>query len=205
MCAATLRLGRVPNGPDRCERRRCIRRALRHTIFEKASILFNGVKKDETKKGANDIDTYNKMHDHHGGDADERKKGYVDLVNSYYNLATDFYEIGWGQSFHFANRFKSGLPRRALAASIALQACLQPLRAPQLVLTVLPALIRRDPRRVDRPSRVLPGGPPGNPALGPRARLRMRHRRPAAQPGTLHRRLHHGRHAEPVPGRAHFQ
>lgn len=50
------------------------------------------------------IDKYNKMHDHYGGDATERKKEYADLVNSYYNLATDFYEIGWGQSFHFANR-----------------------------------------------------------------------------------------------------
>ena len=34
-----------------------------------------------------------------------RKEGYADLVNTYYNLATDFYEIGWGQSFHFANKF----------------------------------------------------------------------------------------------------
>lgn len=98
------------------------------------------MKKDETKKGANDIDKYNSMHDHHGGDADERKKGYVDLVNSYYNLATDFYEIGWGQSFHFANRFQSGL-RRARAASVALlaRARLPPLRALPLGLTVLPA------------------------------------------------------------------
>jgi hypothetical protein len=66
-----------------------------------------------TKKGCNDIDKYNSMHDHHGGDADERKKGYVDLVNSYYNLSTDFYEIGWGQSFHFAIRFQSMLGRGA--------------------------------------------------------------------------------------------
>ncbi|CAF3727088.1 unnamed protein product [Rotaria sp. Silwood1] len=27
------------------------------------------------------------------------------LVTSYYSLVTDFYEYGWGQSFHFANRF----------------------------------------------------------------------------------------------------
>lgn len=32
----------------------------------------------------------------------ERKGKYADMVNAYYNLATDFYEWGWGQSFHFA-------------------------------------------------------------------------------------------------------
>ena len=34
-----------------------------------------------------------------------RKKRYADMVNDYYNLVTDFYEWGWGQSFHFAPRF----------------------------------------------------------------------------------------------------
>ena len=28
------------------------------------------------------------------------------MTNSYYNLATDFYEYGWGLSFHFAPRFR---------------------------------------------------------------------------------------------------
>ena len=50
-------------------------------------------------KGAKDIDEYNKLHD--SDSADGRNASYVDLVNSYYNLATDFYEWGWGQSFHF--------------------------------------------------------------------------------------------------------
>jgi sterol 24-C-methyltransferase len=27
------------------------------------------------------------------------------MVNHFYNLVTDFYEWGWGQSFHFAPRF----------------------------------------------------------------------------------------------------
>lgn len=26
-------------------------------------------------------------------------------VNKYYDLATSFYEYGWGESFHFAHRF----------------------------------------------------------------------------------------------------
>lgn len=35
-----------------------------------------------------------------------RKEKYADMVNHFYNLVTDFYEWGWGQSFHFAPRFK---------------------------------------------------------------------------------------------------
>jgi sterol 24-C-methyltransferase len=37
---------------------------------------------------------------------DERKNQYKALVTNYYSLSTDFYEYGWGQSFHFANRFR---------------------------------------------------------------------------------------------------
>jgi len=34
----------------------------------------------------------------------ERVSQYTSLVNSYYDLATLFYEWGWGSSFHFSNR-----------------------------------------------------------------------------------------------------
>ena len=37
---------------------------------------------------------------------DQRKHQYKTLVTNYYSLSTDFYEYGWGQSFHFANRFR---------------------------------------------------------------------------------------------------
>lgn len=37
---------------------------------------------------------------------EEREGSYAKLVNSYYELATLFYEWGWGSSFHFANRLK---------------------------------------------------------------------------------------------------
>lgn len=37
----------------------------------------------------------------------ERKDRYADMVNHFYNLVTDFYEYGWGQSFHFGPRFKN--------------------------------------------------------------------------------------------------
>jgi len=42
---------------------------------------------------------------------EEKKKERVgqgktqEMVNAYYDIATDFYEYGWGQSFHFAPRF----------------------------------------------------------------------------------------------------
>jgi sterol 24-C-methyltransferase len=35
----------------------------------------------------------------------ERKEGYQTLVRNYYDLVTDFYEYGWGESFHFAPRY----------------------------------------------------------------------------------------------------
>jgi sterol 24-C-methyltransferase len=53
----------------------------------------------------NGIDEYNRLHS--SDKADERNKEYKSLVNSYYDLATLFYEWGWGQSFHFANRYPS--------------------------------------------------------------------------------------------------
>jgi sterol 24-C-methyltransferase len=37
---------------------------------------------------------------------EDRKKGSLDMVNQYYDLATDFYTYGWGTSFHFAPRYQ---------------------------------------------------------------------------------------------------
>lgn len=48
------------------------------------------------------IDAYNELHK--GVDAADRNAQYADLVNSYYDLATVFYEWGWGSSFHFAHQ-----------------------------------------------------------------------------------------------------
>ncbi len=47
---------------------------------------------------------------------EHRKETYQKFVNHYYDLATDFYEFGWGNSFHFAPRrrgesFKASLLR----------------------------------------------------------------------------------------------
>src|SRR3989442_8459888 len=50
-----------------------------------------------------------------GGGLARRREHYARMVNNFYDLVTDFYEFGWGQSFHFAPRHR-GEP---LAASIA--------------------------------------------------------------------------------------
>lgn len=47
-------------------------------------------------------------------DADDRKGNYTDVVNKYYDLATSFYEYGWGDSFHFAHRYKWETLRESL-------------------------------------------------------------------------------------------
>jgi sterol 24-C-methyltransferase len=38
------------------------------------------------------------------GPTERRRENEVDLARSYYQLVTDFYEFGWGKSFHFAPR-----------------------------------------------------------------------------------------------------
>ncbi|XP_027106903.2 cycloartenol-C-24-methyltransferase 1 isoform X2 [Coffea arabica] len=52
------------------------------------------------------VDKYEKYHGYYGGDEEERKANYSDMVNKYYDLVTSFYEYGWGESFHFAARLK---------------------------------------------------------------------------------------------------
>ena len=39
-----------------------------------------------------------------GGGVEARKAQYARMINNYYDVVTDFYEHGWGQSFHFATR-----------------------------------------------------------------------------------------------------
>lgn len=58
------------------------------------------------------IEGYNKLHE---DDLDQRNTAYTTLVNSYYELATLFYEWGWGQSFHFAYQLKGESFKEAIA------------------------------------------------------------------------------------------
>ncbi len=59
------------------------------------------------------VDQYTGLYD---AGSERRKERYQSLVNHYYDLVTDFYEFGWGQSWHFAPRrrgesFKASLLR----------------------------------------------------------------------------------------------
>jgi sterol 24-C-methyltransferase len=65
---------------------------------------------------------------HHSGGATDRQADYAKVVNGYFDLATDFYEYGWGQSFHFAQQaegetFREAILRheRRLALALALR------------------------------------------------------------------------------------
>lgn len=49
------------------------------------------------------VDNYNELHAKES--SDERNKQYTSLVNAYYDLATVFYEWGWGSSFHFSFQY----------------------------------------------------------------------------------------------------
>lgn len=52
------------------------------------------------------VRAYRSFHDNGGGSVEQRKNRYTEMVRSYYDLATDLYERGWGESFHFAPRFR---------------------------------------------------------------------------------------------------
>merc|ERR1719436_394178 len=56
-----------------------------------------------TSKKHDKIDGYNEQYDENKS-VEERNADYANLVDSYYDLATEFYEWGWGNSFHFADR-----------------------------------------------------------------------------------------------------
>ncbi|XP_020571551.1 cycloartenol-C-24-methyltransferase 1-like [Phalaenopsis equestris] len=68
-----------------------------------ATGIGQNIKKEDVESA---VENYEKYHVHFGGDAETRKANYTDMVNKYYDLATSFYEYGWGESFHFADRWK---------------------------------------------------------------------------------------------------
>ena len=64
--------------------------------------ISKAVKREETAHAAR---KYRSFYDENkGGGSRVRKQRYMEMVNQYYDLVTDFYEYGWGQSFHFAPR-----------------------------------------------------------------------------------------------------
>ncbi|GMH19004.1 hypothetical protein Nepgr_020845 [Nepenthes gracilis] len=75
------------------------------------------------------VDKYEKYHVCYGGEEEERKSNYTDMVNKYYDLVTSFYEFGWGESFHFAHRWKGESLRESIKRHehfLALQLGLKP-------------------------------------------------------------------------------
>uniref|UniRef100_A0A0G4HA75 Methyltransferase n=1 Tax=Chromera velia CCMP2878 TaxID=1169474 RepID=A0A0G4HA75_9ALVE len=60
------------------------------------------------KETRSKIERYNKLYTEKSkeGTAEERKAVAAEMTNDYYDLATDFYQYGWGNMFHFAPRFK---------------------------------------------------------------------------------------------------
>jgi len=82
--------------------------------------------KDLVQKG---INSYNDFFDQEDGKGvGERILSTPDFVNKFYSLITDFYEYGWGESFHFAAResgesFEASIIRQetAIAETIGLK------------------------------------------------------------------------------------
>ncbi|PQQ04956.1 Cycloartenol-C-24-methyltransferase -like protein [Prunus yedoensis var. nudiflora] len=75
------------------------------------------------------VEKYEKYHVCHGGEEEARKSNYTDMVNKYYDLVTSFYEYGWGESFHFAPRWKGESLRESIKRHehfLALQLGLKP-------------------------------------------------------------------------------
>jgi sterol 24-C-methyltransferase len=64
-----------------------------------------------------------------GGGVEARKAQYARMINNYYDVVTDFYEHGWGDSFHFATRVKGESFEASLARAehyLALRLRLEP-------------------------------------------------------------------------------
>jgi len=70
-----------------------------------AIINYESMGRDQVKR---EVDSYMKLYEDDQGDGgvEKRKQNYETLANSFYDLVTNFYEYGWGQSFHFAPRHK---------------------------------------------------------------------------------------------------
>lgn len=83
------------------------------SIFEIQQNAETIIARDEVKK---EMEEYDKLFQ--GTDTyEKRKSNYMTMVNNFYDLVTDFYEYGWGESFHFAPRFKGETFTESIARS----------------------------------------------------------------------------------------
>ena len=81
--------------------------------FKLTDILKGAGNRDDVASRARDYDR--RFGGAARGGLNERKEGYREFENTYYDLVTDFFEYGWGQSFHFAPRAAN----ESFAASLA--------------------------------------------------------------------------------------
>ena len=88
--------------------------------------LMNKFFVQEGKRNINVDEFINEYNELHRDDENEvatgenkRNASYAILVNAYYELATLFYEWGWGQSFHFAYQLKGESFKSAIARPLA--------------------------------------------------------------------------------------
>ena len=81
---------------------------------DRSSLFSLGHGTRDIKKHTLEADKYVKLFSKEVAE-EERLEKYETVVNSYYDLATDFYEYGWGTSFHFAQR----TPAETLVQSLA--------------------------------------------------------------------------------------
>jgi sterol 24-C-methyltransferase len=72
----------------------------------------------------------------HAAAPEMRTANYMAMVNHYYDLVTDFYELSWGQSFHFAPRQKGESFQASLARHEIFLAQILGLKAGMKVLDV---------------------------------------------------------------------
>lgn len=82
------------------------------------------------------VQKYEQYHGYYGGEEKERKANYTDMVNKYYDLVTSFYEYGWGESFHFAPRWKGESLKESIKRHEHFLALQLGLKAGQKVLDV---------------------------------------------------------------------
>ncbi|KAL7234341.1 hypothetical protein ACSBR1_017857 [Camellia fascicularis] len=82
------------------------------------------------------VQRYEQYHGYYGGEEKERKANYTDMVNKYYDLVTSFYEYGWGESFHFAPRWKGESLKESIKRHEHFLALQLGLKAGQKVLDV---------------------------------------------------------------------
>ncbi|KAI9820298.1 MAG: Delta(24)-sterol C-methyltransferase [Pycnora praestabilis] len=81
-------------------------KAMHGKSAEESSVFMSMMKKDPVAQKAA-VDEYFKHWDNKAAssetekDREDRRAEYATLTRHYYNLATDLYEHGWGQSFHF--------------------------------------------------------------------------------------------------------